>query len=224
MPQAIPAHHPAKFFAPGPKTLWLKARHRFYAWYFDRKLGVETTGWIEREDLDYQHPDTKPYGPIGYEHLSWALSKIPFPANQVEFVDFGAGKGRVLVYAGMRPFRSVTGVELSAALASSAKKNVAMAQRHFRAQKVTAVEGDATRFPVTPTANVFYFFNPFDGPTLATVIENIRASVEQHPRPVFIIYFNHEHMERLIAGKSWIRKVYDGFFYPNYYCGLYRIG
>ena len=201
------------------QELW----HRWHTWYFERRLGVATSGFILEKDFDYVHADNKPYAPIGYEHLRWALNRIPFSAGEVEFVDIGAGKGRAVVTAATRAYRKVTGVEISPTLAGEAKRNLGV-MRHRRAQAVEVVQTDATLYSLSATANVFYLFNPFDGETLQRMVEAIRESFAAHPRRGFVIFFNHKHFEKAVAGQPWIRKVYDGEFYPQYSCGLYEIG
>lgn len=203
----------------GPTGLLKELRHRAYTRYYENRLGVETRGFFVP---DGTKPGSKPYGAIGYEHIFWALDRIPFPAGQVELVDYGAGKGRALAAAAMRPYRSVTGVELSPSLAADARRNMD-ALRQRKAQSVVVHEGDATEFAIPPTTNVFYFFNPFEGEPLQRVMVNIRESIRQHPRPAFLIYFNHGQFDRMVAKEAWIRKVYDGTFYPQFSCGLYQI-
>jgi 16S rRNA G966 N2-methylase RsmD len=227
MAQASAQAHPTRGFrsalSRGPVVVAKEFRHRFYSWYYERRLGVETGGWILEKDLDYESPDGKPYAPIGYEHVFWALNQIPIPAQDVELVDFGAGKGRAIIAAAMKPFRSVTGVELSATLAGVARRNLDTMQGR-RAKQAQVANVNALDFAITPTANVFYFFNPFDGTTLHQVVENIRASFAAHPRKGFVIFFNQKHMDAAVAGQTWIRKTYQGEFYPEYGCGLYEIG
>jgi len=186
-------------------------------------LGVDTRGWIDQTKLDYRFDDGKPYGPIGYEHVFWALDQIPFPEPQVELIDYGAGRGRAVVAAATRPYRRVTGVEMSPALAGDARAN-AMRMMKRAAQQVDVLEMNALEYPIPPTANVFYFFNPFGGESLRQMVAKIRRSVEENPREAFVIYFNPEHFDPLVKGESWIRPVYRGAFYPNYDCALYRIG
>jgi 16S rRNA G966 N2-methylase RsmD len=209
--------------ARGPLTFVREARHRSYTWYFERRLGVDTGGWIDHHDLDYRFADGKPYGPIGYEHVFWALDQIPFPAGQTELIDYGAGRGRAIIAAASRPFHRVTGVEMSPSLARDASDNVARMQNR-RAAHVEVVQANALDFPIPATANVFYFFNPFAGEALRQMTGLIRQSIEAHPRPAFVIYFNPEHFDPLVANQPWIRRVFEGHFYPNYHCGLYRIG
>lgn len=227
MSQVTAQVHPTRGFrsalSHGPVTVAKELRHRFYTKFYERRLGVETGGWILEKDLDYTSPDGKPYAPIGYEHIFWGLNQIPIAADQVEFVDIGAGKGRAVLAAAMRPFRSVTGIEMSPALAAEATSNITN-MRGRRARNAQILNINALEFNIPPTANVFYLFNPFDGDTLRQMVAGIRASFEAHPRKGFVIFFNPKHFDAAIAGQTWIRKTYSGEFYPQYGCGLYEIG
>lgn len=210
-----------RLVARGPIPLWEEVRHRAYRWHFERKLGIATHGIFEQSELGYAYKDGKLSSPIGYEHVFWALDRIPFPAHEVEMVDFGSGLGRAVAAAAMRPFKSVTGIELSNMLAERAQRNLA-AMRHRQAKDVRIVQGNVLDFEIPATTNVFYLFNPFDGETLSRTVAKIRDSLAAHPRRAFVIFFNHKHMDREVEGQTWIRKVYDGQFYPQYGCGLYE--
>ena len=131
----------------------------------------------------------------------WALPAIPFAAEEVVFVDYGAGKGRALAAAAAQPFRKVIGVEISGELVEIARDNLARLKRR-RAGHVEIHHADAAAFAVPDDANVFFFFNPFGGATLARVVERIRESWMAHPREVFFIYFNHGRFDECIAGAA----------------------
>jgi hypothetical protein len=60
------------------------------------------------------------------------------------------------------------------------------------------------QFPLDPL--VVYLFNPFSEPTFARVLENLRRSIEQAPRPVYIAYRFTE-FEGLLANSSWLEKI-----------------
>jgi SAM-dependent methyltransferase len=143
--------------------------HRVATWHGDRKFGVSTTGFIEPEELGIENPDASAYGALGYEHLTRALPEIPFPDSQVVFLDYGAGKGRALVYAAARPFRKVIGVEISEDLVTIARQNLAQ-MNHRRAGQVEVHHSDAAAFPIPADVNVFFLFNSFVGQTLRDVV------------------------------------------------------
>jgi hypothetical protein len=50
-----------------------------------------------------------------------------------------------------------------------------------------------------------YLFNPFSEATFARVLENLRLSVEQSPRPVYLAYRFTEH-EKVLAEAGWLEK------------------
>ena len=205
-----------------PSGLGKELRHRFYTRHYERKLNIVTKGVFEQSELGYTYADGKVSSPIGYEHVFWALDRIPFPPTEVEMMDFGAGLGRAVLAAATRPYRRVLGVELSAVLAPRAHQNLARL-RGRQAATVEIILGDVLNVPIPPTINVFYFFNPFEGRTLERAVEKIRLSLEKHPRPAFVIFFNHRHMEKAVQGQHWIRKIYEGEFYPEYGCALYEV-
>ncbi len=182
-----------------------RVRHRIYTGYCERKFGVSTRG------------RTAEYSALEYEYLLWALPAIPFPADEVVFVDYGAGKGRALAAAAAQPFRKVIGVEISGELVESARRNLARLKRQ-RAGQVEIHHADAAAFAVPDDANVFFFFNPFSGATLERVVERIRESWTAHPREMFFIFFNHGAFDECVATQRWLRKVHETSF-----CGFYRL-
>jgi len=194
-----------------------RVRHRIYTGYCERKFGVSTRGLIQARELGVENADAVGYSALEYEYLLWALPAIPFPAEEVVFVDYGAGKGRALAAAAARPFRKVIGVEISGELVEIARRNLARLKRR-RAGQVEIYHADATAFAVPDDANVFFFFNPFGGATLARVVERIRESWRAHPRELFVIYFNHGRFDECLATQPWLRKIHETSF-----CGFYRL-
>ncbi len=205
-----------------------EVHHRWYTRHCEQKFNVATAvqtsgGLIDPKVLGIASPDAKPYGAIGYQHIFWALKRVPFPADQVVFVDCGCGKGRAVAAAATYPFKRVIGVELSAMLVQQARENLSR-MKHQRAEQVEIVQMDAATFAIPGNANVIYFFNPFDGETLSKVIDNLRHSYQNHNRHMFVIFFNCDHFEARVRNLPWIQKIYRGEFYPNYNCALYEIG
>ena len=194
-----------------------EAHHRIYTWYCERKFSVSTRGRIQAEDLGVANRDSIGYSALEYEYLLWALPAIPFPAAEVVFVDYGAGKGRALAAAAAQPFRKVIGVEISGDLVQIARRNLARMKRR-RAEHIEIHHTDAAVFAVPEDANVFFFFNPFGGATLERVVERIRESWTAHSREVFFIYFNHGRFDECVATQPWLRKVHETSF-----CGFYRL-
>lgn len=203
----------------GPRALARCARElqdlictNFYEWRF----GIATRGLIESRDLGIEKTDAMGYSALEYPYILWALQTIPFPARDVVFVDYGAGKGRALAVAATHPFRKVIGVEISESLAGIARRNLA-SMRNRRAAHVEVCCLDAASFAVPDDGNVFFFFNPFTGATLNRVIRRIYESWCSHPRDLFVIFFEHHEFDECVQGYNWLRKIHETAL-----CGLYR--
>jgi len=77
------------------------------------------------------------------------------------------------------------------------------------ATKAASIESlclDARNFEFPSDPLVVYLFNPFSESTFAHVLENLRRSVEQSPRPIYIAYRFTEH-ESLLERSDWLEKV-----------------
>jgi len=135
-------------------------------------------------------------------------------------IDLGSGKGRVLLMASDYPFKRIIGVEFMPELHRVAEGNIRKYAEHGTEAPLDHLCGtgisasienlcmDACdfRFPDGPI--VLYLFNPFSESTFAQVLENLRRSVEQSPRPAYIAYRFTE-FENLLAQAAWLEKV-DG--------------
>ncbi len=177
---------------------------------------MSTAGFVEARDLGIENPDSMAHSPLGYDYIFWGLRSIPFPAHDVVFLDYGSGKGRVVVTAASMPFREVMGVEISESLLAAARENVTK-MKHRRAAKVELYFGDAAAFPFPNHVNVVFLFNPFVGQTLTDVVERMEASYRAHPRDLFVIAVNHRDFDRRVRGAGWLKKVYEAPL-----CALYR--
>jgi|SRR5664279_2529906 len=135
------------------------------------------------------------------------LQSLPIAPDGFTFIDLGSGKGRTLLMASAYPFRRIVGVELLAELDSIARQNIA----RFRGdqQQCFALEshaGDARDFAFPAEPTVLYLFNPFPEPVLRTVLANLRNSLTDFPRPVYVLYHNLVH-ERVFAECAWLQPI-----------------
>lgn len=174
--------------------------------FHERYLNIDTAGGVAVALLG--GPDESYYSPISYAAFAAAMRRIRSTPDDV-FVDYGAGKGRVVVLAATYPFRRVTGVEFVPALAEQARENIARAAYRLRCPDVQVIVADAARLPVADDATVLHFFNPFRGATLDAVIRHLRESLARRPREVTVLYANPDDFERALAERlldpAWIR-------------------
>jgi hypothetical protein len=146
---------------------------------FDRRLGVDTRGY---SDLRYE--------PTPADVFHEMISKIPFDPRDFVFVDFGSGKGKVLMLAALHPFRRVVGVELWEDLHRIALDNLkSFRERVDCTAELTSLRMDAADFSLPDEPLVLYFFNPFPEPVLERVLSNLRGSLARAPRRVYVLFY-----------------------------------
>lgn len=167
---------------------WLtRAGRKAVRWFeiltVDRGLDTEESS-IE---LEHFHSERAWYEPSGWRFVRRALSKLEIGRGDV-FVDFGCGKGRVLLCAARYPFARVVGVEISPRLSEIARRNIERARGQLACERIEVVTCDAVDFKVPDDMTHAYFFYPFVGDTARKVLEAIVASVERQPRRVTLIF------------------------------------
>jgi len=116
-------------------------------------------------------------------------------------VDYGCGKGGVLISLSKYPFSKITGVEIAPDL-------VAIAQENIRILKIMNIEihcCDASEFKQLHEYNYFYFFDPFPCVVMKGVLHNIAQSIQMHPRKVTIIYLNPSCHDLIETGKIFLK-------------------
>lgn len=128
------------------------------------------------------------YKPTPRLVFDWAMDCIDDNLRDFVFVDYGAGRGRVLLLASQRPFRRVQGVEFAEELHNDALMNIAQYPRsRMKCRDVDCTLDDAVRYDPPDERAILYFFNPF-GPrvftdALARIVESYRAN----PRRLYLV-------------------------------------
>lgn len=145
-----------------------------------------------------------PSEPWLFEQIMQAL---PINFSQFTFIDLGSGKGRTLLMAAPYGFRRILGVEYMPELHRVAKENIRkfMSEYHCTAEiESLCLDARDFRFPAEPL--VLYMFNPFPEPVFVRVVENLRRSVEQRPRPAFIAY-RYLEFEGQLKKCNWLEQI-----------------
>jgi SAM-dependent methyltransferase len=174
--------------------------YRIADYYFDFKYHTDTANSIPLVDLEIAS-DNKDrgysYQPTMAIPFYRLMDKVPLPADPV-LVDFGCGKGRVLMLAAIKGIRKSAGIEFSGELCNVARKNIAILQDHIDHRiDVTIIESDVTRYEIEDNQNVFFLANPFDDVILNSVANNILKSLDKNQRTIIIIYYNPIHSDIL---------------------------
>jgi SAM-dependent methyltransferase len=170
----------------------------FHDAYWDIRLGVDTHGWIENQDLGFadrerQSHATKYHG-YRYRRIErlYRESRRFVPDPEVA-IDVGCGEGR-LVYAFAARGVPGIGVELSAGLVERARRNAA----RFKGAPVKFEHADAAEYRLPERRAIVLMFNPFDGVVMAKFVENNLATLRRTGS--IIAYANDVHAPVLESG------------------------
>lgn len=180
-------------------------RALYYAWLyltpggfeerqFDRRFGVQTSGIISRRKLGVTTPNVAyagEYGTTPVRAFMRIVAGLSIDCGQWVFVDIGAGKGKVLLLASLFSFKQVIGVEFAPDLARIAEENIhAYNNPRQQCSNIAVLCQDATEYLFPIDQSIIFLNNPFSGPVLKRVIENLELSLEAHPRDLYIVYWN----------------------------------
>jgi SAM-dependent methyltransferase len=190
---------------------------------FDWKYGVETRSRVSLNDLDISYESKgfgRNYGPSDPVIFKDMLSCLKIKHEDFTFVDFGSGKGRAILMASEFPFKRIIGIEFSEKLNVMARNNLGhYKSRTQKCRDIEVIESDATAYEIPNERAVLYFNNPFIEPIMAKVLENIKRSLQEHPREIFIAYsYGTPEMDKFVESSTFLRKVASTcqyFIYQN---------
>lgn len=158
---------------------------------FDWRHGTDTMRRLDRDALDTRienQSHSSSYGATKVGPFLRLMTQLDLPRD-CHFVDIGAGKGRVLLMAAQYGFRKVIGIERAGRLCAIARNNVELFRRkHPTLSPIEVIEADATKYSFDAEDRVFFMYNPFDSFILAQVLDNLGRSLEEEPRPIWLIY------------------------------------
>lgn len=183
-------------FSNGIWNSLLIAFNHFEGLFFDARYGTDTCKRVSLSNLNIASASknfgTK-YDPSPISALRRLLRWISIP-DSVNFVDFGSGKGRVLLVASEFPFSRIVGLEFSSDLCSISKSNISKFKSHKMIKTpISVLNIDAIQYKIQDDDAVFFFFNPFGAEVMRPVIENILQSYNKKNRRILFIYYNPVH-------------------------------
>ncbi len=177
---------------------------------YDRKHGIKSAGYTHLHELMIDNPSKEfgiRYQPTTQKRMVAMFRSLPKDLREFTFVDFGSGRGRVLLFAAQFNFLRVAGVEFSEELHRSALDNIAVADgRARRCADIRPLHQDATTYELPDGALVLYFFDPFRGPVMQQVLDNIRQSYLNSPRKMYFMYLAPVH-EDLVEATGIFKRV-----------------
>jgi SAM-dependent methyltransferase len=189
---------------------------------FDTRYGVETSGLIPGRVIargtGLAVEELTAYYGVAPSILD-ALVDIwlqrtapPHPISAFTFLDVGAGKGRALMVASLHPFLRVEGIELNAALAAAAAKNIAVWNAREDVDRLAPIalqHGDATLLPLPAGPTVAFLFHPFEEPVMRRFLRHVARSLAAAPRAFDLVYVNTE-VGSLLDRQPTLHKLWEG--------------
>jgi len=183
----------------GPYTLllhYLRSRRNYVTYTvrdeFDRQHGTETSKRVHLTDLEIDSPNwiyADGYWPTPPEVFQDGLSGLNSKNENLVFIDFGSGKGRVLLMASEFPFRKIIGVEFSSQLHAVAQQNIRRYQSTTqKCRDVTSVCADFTQFAIPPDPLFVFLYNPSSRKITSALARNLARSLREHPRELWVFY------------------------------------
>jgi SAM-dependent methyltransferase len=164
---------------------------------FDALYGTDTATIREVGSLDIDSPQVRfavRYQPSPPALVKSAIDGLGIDPADYCFIDYGSGKGRVLLLAAGYPFKEVVGIELSAEMHAVARGNIARYPPHLkRAGAVVSLCRDATEHELPASDLICYFYNPFGDPVMARVAERLAAHRAQNGHRVIVLYLEPRH-------------------------------
>ena len=173
----------------------------------ERRFHSATAGDLPLSALDIQSKNAAHAGPYctpsPFRIIRKTLESVRAlqggTVSNSTLIDFGCGRGRVLLMASEYGFKQAIGVEFSPQLCREAATitEAYLQARERRSTDILVVNADAADYPIPPQANVFYCF-AFDGHLLDLVARNIVESHKSVTRPIWLIYCKALHQEVLL--------------------------
>ncbi len=189
---------------------------------WDLVHGVDTCGQIPLGSVDFQDKN-KAHG-VDYHSQHPRISRAALKSLSVQhenytFIDFGCGKGRMLLLASEFPFRRIIGLEFAPPLALIAKQNVqTYCWNAQRCRKIEVITGDVAEYELPPEPAVVYFYNPFHSVVMDQVFQNIESSIERTPRDLVVVFAGSFHVRDRVFG---VRPQYERLRREKYF-DIYR--
>jgi SAM-dependent methyltransferase len=167
---------------------------------FDREHGTDTGGTRNIASLDVIDSPVARYAvqyePSSVDLVRGALASLEIDAARFTFIDFGSGKGRVLLVAASSPFKSVIGIEFSRQLHEIASRNIALLPPELtRGARVCSINDDAASMDLPESDLVCYFNNPFGPPVIIEIAERLAAHHRDRGYRVIVVYVVPRHRD-----------------------------
>ena len=127
--------------------------------------------------------------------LIWALKALDIDPSEFGFIDYGSGRGRLMLTAARFPFREVIGIEFSRVLHRQACDNIRNHPReHLACTEIASFHTNALEFDFPEGDWVAFFFNPFPEDVLYRVAQRIVDSARVSKGRIYVVFANSDRL------------------------------
>ena len=130
------------------------------------------------------------YQRSSYYYVKLAFQNLPINFNQSAVIDFGSGKGDVLIMINQLGFNKILGIEFADELAIISENYIKQKIGNNTNSEIEVICCDAASYEIPGNYNVFFFYNPFNNTVFEKVLTNIERSLKIENRVIYIIYIN----------------------------------
>jgi SAM-dependent methyltransferase len=143
---------------------------------FDRVNNVSTAGyssnWMYRDAVKMRLDGIQRYEPICEDALDKAFDLLQIKFGEYVFVDIGCGKGKALLIAARRGFKTVYGIDYAGDLCEIAINNMERAKvPSYNIQTIDAVNYSLP----TDEKCIIFMYNPFVGDVMNKVLQKLKT-------------------------------------------------
>lgn len=175
--------------------------------FFDWRFNVSTHEPLDRFDLDVTDESKMSawsYVACSPSRFSKVMNMLDINPSEYTFVDIGSGKGRVLIMAAQRGFKSIIGVEFSMSLHKTALQNIHNYQqlKNHNFAMIQLLNIDAIKFQIPKEPCVLCLFNPFQAPVMEKFLAQLQLQIQDRKTPLFVFYIHPT--EKLLIEKTGI--------------------
>jgi SAM-dependent methyltransferase len=161
---------------------------------FDRRFGTDTATSVPAWKLsDVPSPNrvhATNYVASREKDVLMLFDMLPIQVEDYVLLDFGSGKGKVLLLAAEYGFKEVIGVEFSLSLHAIAQANIERYKAVTSSDcSMESVCQDAAQFTIPSKKLVIFLYGPFHEPVFQSVVANLRKSLEVYDRPIYVVNF-----------------------------------
>ena len=126
-------------------------------YWYDCWYHVKTCGIVRLKNSRIINFD---YEPTHYFELQKIFTQLPFSKDS-HLIDYGCGKGRVLLMAALYGCPRVTGIDLNSDLCRIAESNIARLRTHKGINTdIQVMEQDAIQYKIDPSYSAHIFETP----------------------------------------------------------------